>query len=145
VWVKIQNVLRIYCKTSSAICSPLWLLLPFSHPACNRHLWVCHFALRPRSHLPVFDRPADSDYRWTKHWNTGQHMPNHTTQSFGRPGRIYRPTAGQQQELSTTMAGRQPVAESAVVQVLLTDTFTHSGFYPAVSERSLSIAVSVEY
>jgi len=31
-----------------------------------------------------------------------------------------------------------------VVQVLLIDTFTHSGFYPAVFERSLSTAVSVE-
>jgi len=32
------------------------------------------------------------------------------------------------------MPGRRPVAESAMVQVLLTDTFTHSGFtrlYPS--------------
>jgi hypothetical protein len=27
--------------------------------------------------------------------------------------------------------GRQPVAESTVVHVLVIDTFTHSGFYPA--------------
>jgi len=43
------------------------------------------------------------------------------------------------------MPVRRPVAESTVVQMLLIDTFTHSGFYPAVSERSLSTAVSVEY
>jgi hypothetical protein len=29
------------------------------------------------------------------------------------------------------MPGRRPVAESAVVHVLLIDTFTHSGFFPA--------------
>jgi hypothetical protein len=29
------------------------------------------------------------------------------------------------------MPGRGPVAESAVVHVLLIDTFTHSGFHPA--------------
>ena len=34
---------------------------------------------------------------------------------------------------------------STAVQVLLIDTFTLSGFYPAVSQRSLSTAVSVEY
>jgi hypothetical protein len=34
-------------------------------------------------------------------------------------------------------------AKSAVVQVLITDMFTHSGFYLAVSERSPSTAVSV--
>jgi hypothetical protein len=34
-------------------------------------------------------------------------------------------------------------AELAVVQVLLTDMFTHSGFYLAVSEQSPSTAMSV--
>jgi hypothetical protein len=29
------------------------------------------------------------------------------------------------------MSGRRPVAESSVVHVLLIDTFTHSGFFPA--------------
>ena len=43
------------------------------------------------------------------------------------------------------MPVRRPVAESTVVQVLFIDTFTHFGFYPAVSERSLSTAVPVEY
>jgi hypothetical protein len=43
------------------------------------------------------------------------------------------------------MTGRRPVAESTVVQVLLIDTFTHSGFYPAVLERSVTNSVSVEY
>jgi hypothetical protein len=42
------------------------------------------------------------------------------------------------------MPGRRAEAERAVVQVLLTDTLTLSDFYPAVSERSLSTAVSVE-
>jgi hypothetical protein len=43
--------------------------------------------------------------------------------------------------------GRRMVAESApaAVQVLLIYTFTHSNFYPAVSQRSLSTAVSVQY
>jgi hypothetical protein len=79
----------------------------------------------------------------TNSWNTGKHRPIHTTQSFGRRG-ILPAAAGQQPELSTSMPGRRPAAESAVVHVLLIDTFTHSGFYPAVPERSLSTAVSVK-
>jgi hypothetical protein len=51
----------------------------------------------------------------------------------------------EQPELSTTMPGRLSVAESTVVQVLFIDTFTHSGFYPAVYELSPSTVVSVEY
>ena len=43
------------------------------------------------------------------------------------------------------MPGRPSLAESTVLQVLQIHTFTHSGFYPAVPERSLSTAVSVEY
>jgi hypothetical protein len=43
------------------------------------------------------------------------------------------------------MTIRRPVAESTVVQLLLIETFTHSGFHPVVAERSLSTAVSVEY
>jgi hypothetical protein len=42
------------------------------------------------------------------------------------------------------MPGRRPVTVLTVVQVLLIDTFTHSSFYPAVPERSLSFVVSVE-
>jgi hypothetical protein len=51
----------------------------------------------------------------------------------------------EQRELSTAMTGRRTVTQSAVLQVLLTDTFTHSGFNPAASERSLSTAVTAEY
>ena len=36
----------------------------------------------------------------------------------------------EQPELSTAMTGRRTVAQSAVLQALLTDTFTHSGFNP---------------
>jgi hypothetical protein len=99
--------------------------------------------VRPPLHVPVFDRPAGSDYRRTKYWNTVKQRRIHTTGSFGSPG-IYQPAAGYQPQLSTT-AGCRQVAESTVVQVLLIDTFRHSGFYPAVSERSLSTVVSVEY
>jgi len=42
------------------------------------------------------------------------------------------------------MAGRWSAAELAVVQVLI-HTFAHTGFNPAVAERSLTTAVSVEY
>jgi hypothetical protein len=47
--------------------------------------------------------------------------------------------------VTTTTPGSLPVVESAVAQVLLADKFTHSGVHPAVSERSPSTAVSVEY
>ena len=57
--------------------------------------------------------------------------------SLGRP-EIYRVA-------SAAMPDRRPVAEWTVVRVLLIATFTHSGFYPAVPERSLSTTVSVEY
>jgi len=38
-----------------------------------------------------------------------------------------------------------PAGSSAVLQVSLIERYTHSGYYPAVSERSASAAVSVEY
>jgi len=47
--------------------------------------------------------------------------------------------------VTTTTPGSLPVAEYVVAQVLLADTFIHSGFHPAVSERSPSTTVSVEY
>jgi hypothetical protein len=51
----------------------------------------------------------------------------------------------EQPELSTAMTGRRTAAQSTVLQELLTDTFTHSGFNPAASERSASTAMSAEY
>jgi hypothetical protein len=90
-----------------------------------------HFlaVLRPRSHVQVFDRPQVPII-------AGQ--SSGTQESIGlftQPGCL----AGRE------FTGRLPVAESTVVHVLLIDTFTRSGFYPAVPERSLSSAVSVEY
>jgi hypothetical protein len=40
---------------------------------------IFRLVLRPSSYVPVFDRPAGSDYRWTKQWNTGKHRRIHTT------------------------------------------------------------------
>ena len=43
------------------------------------------------------------------------------------------------------MLGRRPVDKSTVVHVLLIDTLTHSGIYPAVFNRKNFTAVSVVY
>ena len=100
-------------------------------------LTLCHIVLRVL-HLLALVGPALRP-------PASQCAPGlNTTHSFCRPG-IYRPAAGWQPELSATMLGCRPVAESTVAHVLFIDTFTHSGFYPAVSDRSPSTAVSVEY
>ena len=55
--------------------------LPGKPEACPKGISIG----RPRSHVPVFDRPAASNYRRTKWWKTGKDRRIHTTRSFGRP------------------------------------------------------------
>lgn len=71
-------------------------------------------------------RPCSPDCRWT---SSGT---QESIRLFTQPGRL---AVVQLLQLPTTTPGRRPVAESAVVQVLLIGTFTHFGFYSAVSER----------
>jgi len=120
---------------TSKCCGRMWF---FPH---LRHCF--HICLESR-------RRAQKEYQsvdlvHTFRFSTGRQLPIIVGQSGGRqerigvftqPGRLAgRPAAGQHPELSNTTPGRRPVADSAVLLVLLIDTFTHSGFCQGLFER----------